>query len=54
MTDVFLIHFFLTLFMAGVIWFAQSVHYSLPGGVGKGAFGENVKMRSRDFFKTYV
>jgi len=35
---VFLVHLFSTLFMTGVIWFAQAVHYPLLGRVGKEAF----------------
>ena len=38
MKTVFLIHLFSTLFMTGVIWFAQAVHYPLLGRVGKEAF----------------
>ena len=38
MKTVFLIHLFSTLFMIGVIWFAQAVHYPLLGRVGKEAF----------------
>ena len=38
MKTVFLIHLFSTLFMIGVIWFAQTVHYPLLGRVGKEAF----------------
>jgi hypothetical protein len=35
---VFLTHLFSTLFMTGVIWFAQTVHYPLLGRVGKETF----------------
>ena len=38
MRTVFLAHLFSTLFMTGVIWFAQTVHYPLLGRVGKEAF----------------
>jgi len=37
---VFLIHLFSTLFMVGVIWFAQAVHYPLLDRIGKEAFVE--------------
>jgi hypothetical protein len=37
---IFLAHLFSTLFMTGVIWFAQIVHYPLLGRVGKDAFVE--------------
>ena len=40
MRIVFLAHLFSTLFMTGVIWFAQTVHYPLLGRVGKEAFVE--------------
>ena len=38
MKTIFLMHLFSTLFMVGVIWFAQAVHYPLLGRVGKEAF----------------
>ena len=38
MRIVFLTHLFSTLFMVGVIWFAQVVHYPLLGRVGEEAF----------------
>ncbi|NWF55936.1 MAG: hypothetical protein HXY45_14195 [Syntrophaceae bacterium] len=40
MKFIFLAHLFSTLFMTGVIWFAQIVHYPLLGRVGKDAFVE--------------
>ena len=43
MKSVFLAHLFSTLFMTGVIWFAQAVHYPLLGRVGKEAFVEYEK-----------
>lgn len=42
MRTVFLVHLFSTLFMTGVIWFAQAVHYPLLGRVGGEAFVEYV------------
>jgi len=47
MKTVFLIHLFSTLFMTGVIWFAQAVHYPLLGRVGKEAFAEYEKENTR-------
>jgi hypothetical protein len=44
---VFLAHLFSTLFMVGVIWFAQAVHYPLLGRVGKEAFVEYEKENTR-------
>jgi len=38
MRTLFLTHLFATLFMVGVIWFAQAVHYPLLGRVGDEAF----------------
>lgn len=47
MKFVFLAHLFSTLFMTGVIWFAQVVHYPLLGRVGKEAFVEYEKENTR-------
>ena len=47
MKTVFLIHLFSTLFMTGVIWFAQAVHYPLLGWVGKEAFAAYEKENTR-------
>jgi hypothetical protein len=47
MKTVFLIHLFSTLFMTGVIWFAQAVHYPLLGRVGKEAFAAYEKENTR-------
>jgi hypothetical protein len=47
MKTVFLIHLFSTLFMTGVIWSAQAVHYPLLGRVGKEAFVEYEKENTR-------
>lgn len=47
MKTVFLIHLFSTLFMTGVIWFAQAVHYPLLGRVGKEAFAAYEKENNR-------
>jgi hypothetical protein len=44
---VFLVHLFSTLFMAGVIWFAQAVHYPLLERVGREAFVEYEKENTR-------
>jgi hypothetical protein len=44
---IFLAHLFSTLFMTGVIWFAQAVHYPLLGRVGKDAFVEYEKENTR-------
>jgi len=44
---VFLVHLFSTLFMTGVIWFAQMVHYPLLGRVGREAFGEYERENTR-------
>jgi hypothetical protein len=44
---IFLVHLFSTLFMTGVIWFAQAVHYPLLGRVGKEAFVEYEKENTR-------
>lgn len=38
MTAVFLLHLAATLFMAGLIWFVQVVHYPLFDRVGRDAF----------------
>ena len=47
MRIVFLAHLFSTLFMVGVVWFAQAVHYPLLGRVGKEAFAEYEKENTR-------
>jgi hypothetical protein len=47
MKFVFLAHLFSTLFMTGVIWFAQAVHYPLMIRVGKEAFVEYEKENTR-------
>lgn len=47
MRIIFLAHLFSTLFMVGVIWFAQAVHYPLLGRVGKEAFVEYEKENTR-------
>lgn len=47
MKAVFLVHLFSTLFMTGVIWFAQAVHYPLLGRVGKDAFVAYEKANTR-------
>jgi hypothetical protein len=47
MKTVFQIHLFSTLFMIGVIWFAQEVHYPLLGRVGKDAFRAYEKENTR-------
>ena len=47
MRIVFLAHLFSTLFMTGVIWFAQAVHYPLLGRVGREAFVEYEKENTR-------
>ncbi len=47
MKTVFQIHLFSTLFMIGVIWFAQAVHYPLLGRVGKEAFAAYEKENTR-------
>jgi hypothetical protein len=44
---VFLFHLFATLFMVGVIWFAQVAHYPLLGRVGKEAFVEYERENTR-------
>jgi hypothetical protein len=44
---VFLTHLFSTLFMTGVIWFAQAVQYPVLSGVGKEAFVEYEKENTR-------
>jgi len=45
--NVFLVHLFSTLFMTGVIWFAQAVHYPLLGRVGREAFVEYERENTR-------
>jgi hypothetical protein len=47
MKVVFLAHLFSTLFMVGVIWFAQMIHYPLLGRVGKEVFVEYEKENTR-------
>ncbi len=47
MRTVFLVHLFSTLFMTGVIWFAQAVHYPLLGRVGREAFVEYERENTR-------
>ena len=47
MKFVFLVHLFSTLFMTGVIWFAQAVHYPLLGRVGREAFVEYERENTR-------
>jgi hypothetical protein len=44
---VFLAQLFSTLFMVGVIWFAQVVHYPLLGQVGNEVFGEYQNRNTR-------
>jgi hypothetical protein len=44
---VFLTHLFSTLFMTGVIWFAQAVRYPVLSRVGKEAFVEYEKENTR-------
>jgi hypothetical protein len=44
---VFLVHLFSTLFMTGVIWFAQLVHYPLLGQVGRETFVEYERENTR-------
>jgi len=45
--NVFLAHLFSTLFMTGVIWFAQAVHYPLLGRVGREAFVQYERENTR-------
>jgi hypothetical protein len=47
MRTVFLVHLFSTLFMTGVIWFAQMVHYPLLGRVGREAFVQYERENTR-------
>ena len=47
MKTIFLIHLFSTLFMTGVIWFAQAVHYPLLGRVGNEVFVDYEKEKIR-------
>ena len=47
MKFVFLLHLFSTLFMTGVIWFAQVVHYPLLGRVGRESFVEYERENTR-------
>jgi hypothetical protein len=44
---IFLVHLFSTLFMTGVIWFAQAVHYPLLERVGGDAFVAYEKENTR-------
>ena len=44
---VFLTHVGATLFMVGLIWFVQIVHYPLFGSVGRGGFAEYSQAHSR-------
>jgi hypothetical protein len=47
MKAIFLVHLFSTLFMTGVIWFAQAVHYPLLGWVGEEVFSAYEKENTR-------
>ena len=47
MKTVFLVHLFSTLFMVGVIWFVQVVHYPLLGRGGEEAFVEYEEENTR-------
>ena len=47
MRAIFLTHLFSTLFMTGVIWFAQVVHYPLLGRVGRESFVEYERENTR-------
>lgn len=49
---VFLAHLAATLYMVGVIWFVQVVHYPLFARVGEGGFGPYSEAHSR--LTTYV
>ncbi len=40
MSWIFIIHLFFTVYMTGVIWFVQIVHYPLMGKIGEEAFLE--------------
>ena len=44
---VFLAHVAATLFMVGLIWFVQVVHYPLFGSVGRSGFAEYSRAHSR-------
>ncbi len=44
---VFLAHVAATLFMVGLIWFVQVVHYPLFGSVGRSGFAEYSQAHSR-------
>ena len=44
---VFLAHLSATLYMVGVIWFVQVVHYPLFGRVGEGGFAAYSRVHSR-------
>ena len=44
---VFLAHVAATLFMVGLIWFVQIVHYPLFGSVGRGGFAGYSQAHSR-------
>ncbi|MFN7115322.1 MAG: hypothetical protein ACK4TA_00900 [Saprospiraceae bacterium] len=43
MSWLFIIHLFFTLYMTGLIWFVQVVHYPLMGRIGEEAFLEYEK-----------
>ncbi|MDP9439422.1 MAG: hypothetical protein M3P49_11875, partial [Actinomycetota bacterium] len=44
---VLLVHVGATLFMVGLIWFVQIVHYPLFASVGRGGFAEYSRAHSR-------
>lgn len=50
MNWIFIIHLFFTLYMTGVIWFVQVVHYPLMGKIGNEAFEEYEKQHQKRTF----
>jgi UDP-N-acetylmuramyl pentapeptide phosphotransferase/UDP-N-acetylglucosamine-1-phosphate transferase len=50
MSWIFIIHLFFTLYMTGVIWFVQVVHYPLMGKIGAEAFEEYEKHHQKRTF----
>lgn len=50
MSWIFIIHLFFTIYMTGVIWFVQVVHYPLMGNIGEEAFVEYEKRHQNRTF----
>ncbi|MFN3167659.1 MAG: hypothetical protein ACE37H_11405 [Phycisphaeraceae bacterium] len=47
MTGILLLHAFATLYMAGLIWFVQLVHYPLMAAVGRDGYADYQRLHER-------